>query len=273
MLAREEGARTVAAIDVMSDLGVRERAEIERSVSEARHTAELTIPDDQLRRYVAPPADTCYPLEYSCHLLGEIAGARVVDFGSGSGANTVILARRGARVVGFDISEALLQLARKRLALHGHAERASFCAASAHQLPFADASVDVVFGIAILHHLDIRLVGPEVLRILRTGGRAVFQEPVRESAALRSIRRFLPWRDPDVSPYEQPLRGTDLDALAAGFSKWRMRPFVLPHVRLAERCGMSPAVVRWCYRVDRQILRAVPGLSRYAGIRVIELTK
>ena len=46
-----------------------------------------------------------------------------------------------------------------------------------------DASVDVVFGIAILHHLDLPQAAREVWRILKPGGRAIFQEPVRNLEA------------------------------------------------------------------------------------------
>jgi ubiquinone/menaquinone biosynthesis C-methylase UbiE len=73
-----------------------------------------------------------------------------------------------------DISEDLIRLAQRRLAVNGRAGTAQFIVASAHELPFPDASIDVVFGIAILHHLDLKLVSREVLRVLRPGGRAIF---------------------------------------------------------------------------------------------------
>src|SRR4029078_11394122 len=98
-----------------------ERAEIERSSVEATLT-----PDDSLRvsaatlaRYDAPPAGTAYPLEYAYQLLGDVSGDRLVDFGCGSGANSVLLANRGAHVWGIDISEDLLRLAKRRLAVSG----------------------------------------------------------------------------------------------------------------------------------------------------------
>ena len=77
-------------------LSVRECAEAERSRSEARHTADLAIHEAQLRRYVSPPSHTAYPLEYAFHVLGDVRGTRVLDFGCGSGSNTVCLARRAS---------------------------------------------------------------------------------------------------------------------------------------------------------------------------------
>lgn len=252
-------------------VNVRERAETERSASEATHTAELRIAEGQLGRYLAPPLTASYPLEYAYALLGDVRAKRVLDLGCGSGENSVVLARRGAKVLGLDLSEALIQLARRRMEAHG--EASEFCAASAHQLPLKDQSIDVVFGIAILHHLDLRLVRAEVLRVLKNGGRAIFQEPVRESTLLRKVRPLFPWRDPDVSPYEHPLTRADIEFLRAGFASSSIRAFVLPHVTLAERLRFGSAVVDRSYQLDKRILNHVPRLAGFAAIRVIELSK
>ena len=174
-------------------------------------------------------------------------------------------------MLGVDISDALIELAQRRV--RGVSDRAAFCVGSAHQLPLADESVDVVFEIAILHHLDVDLVRGEVWRALKRGGRAIFLEPVRESKLLRRVRRFLPWRDPDVSPFEQPFTRRDVEQLAAGFSTWRVRAFILPHVTIAERLHLNRSYVDRCYRVDGELLNHLPALTRYAAIRVIELVK
>src|SRR6516165_5718196 len=167
-----------------------ERAEIARSSVEATLTADraLRVTAGTYARYAQPPHDTAYPLEYAYHQLGDISGLRVVDFGCGSGANTALLAGRGAHLWGIDISEDLLRLGQRRLAVSGRAGSATFIAGSAHDMPFPDGSIDVVFGIAILHHLDLDLVSREVRRVLKPGGRAIFQEPVRNSAVIRFLR-------------------------------------------------------------------------------------
>ena len=133
---------------------VRDRAEIERSSIEATLTPDsaLRMSRRTLTRYERPPANTAFPLEYSYHLLGDVHGKRIVDFGCGSGANAVLLANRGARVCGVDISEDLIRLAERRLAANGRAGAVRFLVGSAHDLPFPDGSIDVVFGVAILHH-------------------------------------------------------------------------------------------------------------------------
>ena len=252
-----------------------ERAEIERSSVEATLTADaaLKITPATFARYEAPPQDTVFPLEFAYALLGDVAGLRIVDFGCGSGANTVLLANRGAHVWGVDISEDLIRLAQRRLEVNGRGGSAQFIVASAHDLPFPDNSIDIVFGIAILHHLDLQLVSQEVHRVLRPGGRAIFQEPVRNSKLIRFVRSLIPYRAPDISPFERPLTDPELALFSQRFSKSRRRPFLLPHVQLASVLPVIKDQIHPLYNSDGALLRAMPALQHFAGIRVLELTK
>jgi SAM-dependent methyltransferase len=252
-----------------------ERAEIARSSVEATLTPDetLRVTPETFSRYAKPPADTPYPLEFAYNQLGDVAGKRVIDFGCGSGANTALLANRGAHVWAIDISEDLLRLGQRRLTVSGRPGQATFIAGSAHDLPFPDNSIDVVFGIAILHHLDLDLVSKEVRRVLKPGGRAIFQEPVRNSPVIRFVRSLIPYRAPDISPFERPLTDDELRRFATGFSTWSVRAFALPHVQVGQVLPVVKNYWRRLYELDRTILNRLPWLSRYASIRVISLTK
>jgi len=252
-----------------------EQAEIARSSVEATLTSDaaLRVTDGTFARYQAPAAATVYPLEYAYHLLGDVTGLRIVDFGCGSGANTVLLANRGAHVWGVDISEDLIRLAERRLEVSGRAGGAAFIVASAHDLPFPNDSIDIVFGIAILHHLDLQLVSKEVHRVLRPGGRAIFQEPVRNSKLIRFVRSLIPYRAPDISPFERPLTDPELSRFAAPFASYRTRAFGLPFVQAAQLLPWVKKHIDRIYRWDAALLRRLSFLRYYAGIRVIEVTK
>jgi ubiquinone/menaquinone biosynthesis C-methylase UbiE len=207
------------------------------------------------------------------HVLGDVRGQRLLDLGCGSGSNTVHLCLRGARVTAVDISEALLRLARQRLTANDISRDAVFAIASAHDLPFASGSIDVVFGIAILHHLDLQRAAAEVHRILKPGGRAIFQEPVRNSRVLRVLRRLIPYHAPDVSPFERPLTDSELQQLASRFSQFRAKAFTLPFVKVAlfvPQVRRNPA---WLYALDLWLLTHFPRLRSYASIWVVELVK
>lgn len=252
-----------------------ERVEIERSAAEASHIggANLVADERNLARYLDPPAETVFPLEYSFHLLGDVRGKTVLEYGCGDGTNTLPLALRGARVVALDISADLIKIAHERLRVNGVTSGVEFVVGSAHDLPLADDSVDVVFGMAILHHLDLALSAREVRRVLRPGGRAIFQEPVRNSPTLKAVRKLIPYRAPDVSPFERPLTDQELKDYARGFSSYRSKAFLLPTSSLVGVLAPLRRYTKNAYRFDASLLNKFPSLAYYSTTRVVEMIK
>jgi SAM-dependent methyltransferase len=80
-----------------------------------------------------------------------------------------------------DISPGMLTTLTENAERLGLADRVSTTRAEAESLPFADNSVDLVLGHAVLHHLpDLERSFTEFHRVLRPGGRIVFAgEPSR----------------------------------------------------------------------------------------------
>lgn len=252
-----------------------EIVEVERSASEAKRkdADDLRIGDGIIERYKNPPAETFYALEYAYYLLGDVTGKTILDYGCGLGDNTVLLASRGAKVIGVDISPELIELAEKRMRQHDLSEISEFRIGSAHELPFENESVDVVFGMAILHHLDLETSSKEVFRILKKGGRAIFMEPVRNSKFIKFIRNLIPYEQPDISPFERPLTDSELKEYAKDFSDYRSRAFSLPFVNLVEVLRLPENILHRAIKIDGKILKSVSYLNYYASIRVIEMTK
>lgn len=253
-----------------------ERVEAERSAAEASqiNVADLRVAETQVARYLNPPADTSYPLEYAFHLLGDVRGKTVLEYGCGDGKNTLLLARRGAKVKALDISPELIRVARRRLSDNHITTGVEFIVGSAHDLPLPDASVDVIFGMAILHHLDLNSSRREVMRVLRKGGRAIFKEPVRNSRLIHFLRGLIPYQSLDVSPFERPLVDQELVAYAQGFSSYRSKAFLLPTTSCMNVFRPLPRrFTHLCYRLDGALLRNYPALANYAAVRVIEMIK
>lgn len=258
-----------------SDLRNWERIEIRRSDMEAsqQNLSDLRADEAQLARYLNPPADTLYPLEFSYHLLGDARGKTVLDFGCGNGENTILLVRRGARVLSMDISTASVKVAEKRLEMNGLENGAEFFTGSAHDICLPDASVDVVFGMAILHHLDLKLAAKEVFRVLKPGGRAIFQEPVRNSKILGFVRNLIPYQAPDLSPFERPLTDDELKEFAGKFSDYKSWSFAMPYVNLTKLFTENEKLLRPMRKFDRKLLKTFPPIDYYATVRVVEMTK
>jgi SAM-dependent methyltransferase len=102
-----------------------------------------------------------------------LAGADVIELGCGTAYWSAWLARRGARPVGIDVTEAQLATARRLQAEHGL--EFTLIQASAEDVPLPDASFDVAlseYGASIW--CDPHRWIPEAARLLRPGGRLVF---------------------------------------------------------------------------------------------------
>jgi SAM-dependent methyltransferase len=132
--------------------------------------------DAMAAQYAAENAQSAHNAYYerpaTLALLGDVRGRRVLDAGCGAGALTAALAARGAVVTGFDISPAMLGLARQ--ALGGRAEL--LIGDLSGPLSFApDGSFDVVVASLVLHYVrDWEPVLSEFRRVLRPEGAVVF---------------------------------------------------------------------------------------------------
>jgi ubiquinone/menaquinone biosynthesis C-methylase UbiE len=111
--------------------------------------------------------------EAAAFLLPELKpGKRLLDVGCGPGSITRGLAQFLApgEVVGIDLSRATLASAREDAAARGIANL-RYEEGSVYELPFPDASFDVVFAHQVLQHLrEPGAAIREMLRVLRSGG-------------------------------------------------------------------------------------------------------
>ncbi|HXX22850.1 MAG TPA: class I SAM-dependent methyltransferase [Terriglobia bacterium] len=207
----------------------------------------------------------------SAHLKGAV----VLDYGCGNGEFSMILARRGARVFGIDISPKLIAQARASAAQIGHNGNApQFLAGDAHHTPFADTMFDYVVGNGALHHLDLEKAFAEIARVLKPGGKAVFQEPMYHHPLLWTLRRLTP-KSHTVD--ERPLSFADIERTRKGFRSCHHREHFLlaacaaPTHLLGKQLAL--AIIGALDRLDEQLMRLLPRLRRYAWLTVIEMEK
>jgi SAM-dependent methyltransferase len=141
-------------------------------------------------------------------------GRRVLDLGCRYGALTRTYAE-GNEVVGVDVDREALEEAAKL----GIETR---WADVDEQLPFADASFDVVVAGELLEHVrDPQRLVDEVTRVLRPGG--TFVGSVPNAFRLKNRLRFLLGRKPEDDPtHLHMFSPRDVHALVAGLDEARL---------------------------------------------------
>jgi SAM-dependent methyltransferase len=97
-----------------------------------------------------------------------LQGKTVVDVGSGTGISTLKLARYARFVIGIEIEEAMIAVAREKARARG-VEDVRFQLGDAERLPFEDHSLDAAFAMWLAGG-DVRAVALEMERVVRPGG-------------------------------------------------------------------------------------------------------
>ena len=216
-------------------------------------------------------------------LLGDVSGKRVLVYGCGFDPGATWFAKRGAQVTAIDISPESIQ--DQQILVDAYRVPMCLRVADAMHTPFPDASFDLVYGNAILHHLDSEGCAQEIARLLVPGGVAVFREIQAGNVFLRLFRTLTPfWRTPD----EHPLTGADYKIYRRHFRKVEVTAHVLTSMlylfvhRMAVH-GLRLIRIRWwppesaaflgiCDRLDRRLTR-VPGMKSQMWYSLIEMRR
>lgn len=127
---------------------------------------------------IAPYYDEWYKTRVGCYVdktekrlvfsMIKTKKGKALDLGCGTGNYTLELYKRGFEVVGVDISEEMLRIARKKL------PNIKFIRADAYSLPFEENTFDLVLSITMFEfiHFPERVL-KEIYRVLKPGGEVV----------------------------------------------------------------------------------------------------
>jgi sarcosine/dimethylglycine N-methyltransferase len=125
-------------------------------------------------------------VERMSEVLGPLdANARVLDLGAGYGGSMRYLARAfGCHCVALNLSEVENARDREKNAQQGLSELIDVVDGDFTNLPYDDASFDVVWSQdAFLHSGDRARVCAEAERVLKPGGRLIFTDPMQSDDA------------------------------------------------------------------------------------------
>ena len=130
------------------------------------------------------------------NLLKEFNNKNVLELGSYTWAAWFTKDTRPSKLTCINISESELKKGKEK------ADEMPFpidhFLMDANNLTFEDETFDVVFGGAILHHLDIDKTMKHVHRVLKPGGKIVFIEPLNMNPLYKLYRKLNPQeRTPD----------------------------------------------------------------------------
>lgn len=189
----------------------------------------------------------------------RLGPGRILDVATGTGDLAIGLARgiAGAQVLGVDLSEQMLAVARRKVEAGGLDGRVLLDCGDAEHLPVATASVDaatVAFGVRNFGDLEAGL--RELHRVLRPGGRVVILEfSTPRNPLFRAVYEFYTYRilpriggmvsrdrrayeylPASVGEFPSPARFMELMA-AAGFRNCRARSqsFGIAQIYIGER--------------------------------------
>jgi SAM-dependent methyltransferase len=211
--------------------------------------------------------------------IGERPLGTTAELCCGRGEAFQLLGTRIASGIGVDVSPSMLRAA---ATLH-NADRFSFLQGDATMLPLTSASVDTVFMLGGVHHINDRpRLFAEVARILKPGGRFVFREPVSDFLPWRAIRSVVYRLSPILDhATERPLRYAEtapvLEAAGLHLTHWQTHGFlgfclfmnadVLAFNRLFRFIPGIRPITRAATRLDEWTV-GLPGMGR-AGLQVI----
>ncbi|MCK4351890.1 class I SAM-dependent methyltransferase [candidate division WOR-3 bacterium] len=210
--------------------------------------------------------------------LGNINDKLILDCGIGTGKSSYLLSKRGANVVGFDISLSMLKLAKTKIKGVSPAPkwcRVNFLKMSSDRIGFKKEKFDIVFGAYFLHHTRIKDSILEIKRVLKKGGKGVFVETFGVNPLLNFCRSHIAGKfgiPKYGSPEEHPLTGKDLIDIKSHFKTVKILvPDVLFMKLLARQVFhfKSRLINFLCSFFDRWIYKGFPGLRKYSYAQVI----
>jgi SAM-dependent methyltransferase len=273
--------------DFVIDFVARDRRGPERSFYDEYYRSSagtVVVPDPAHLAAAWTDRDAAWEMERVWRRLGDFRGQVVLLLGNGaSTAELHMLAHHPRALVYSDLSPVGLR-AFSRVLNGGRPDGLVFAAIDALDLPLRDASVDVVYGFAFVHHLpEVEPFLREVARVLRPGGHCVFMDdahsPVWQRLKLGWLRPVMRW-----SHRHEPRSPEDLrETLKGGFREPELaaaihrvggepsfeRVALLYYVWMRAAGTLLPGgirrlrihrrVARACRRIDEVLLRTAWG--------------
>lgn len=211
-------------------------------------------------------------------LFGEGGGKTLLDIGCSWGRWCISAARAGFQPIGVDLHiDALAAAGRVSQQLEA---RCDFLCGDADALPICSGSLDCVFSYSVLQHIDkpkVLRVFHEIARVLKPGGRCIFQLPNTLGALsfVQQLKRGFREARPDTFEMRYWSRAaiqTGLSSADLGNIQIHADGFLSQNPQLSDLDLLTPAgrVIVMASYAGRKAANAMPILTRLADSLWIE---
>lgn len=95
---------------------------------------------------------------------------KILDYGCGNGLHSVFLAKLGKGLIGIDLSEPSLKIAKERAEKEGLEDKTEFMTMDCEKMDFPDNYFDIIFDGGTFSSIDLNGAYPELARVLKPAG-------------------------------------------------------------------------------------------------------
>jgi len=195
----------------------------------------------------------------------------VLEYGCGPGSHSFVLASYAKTVTSIDISDFAINNAQTK-AEKENIKNLSFVEMDAENLKFNNETFDLIYGNAIIHHLNLKKSFPEIQRVLKKGGRAYFYEPLGHNIFINLYRKLTPrMRTVD----EHPLLTKDINYAQNFFDSVNVQYFHLSTLLAVpfRNTKSYNKILKCLHGFDNFLFKVFPFLKKQAWYCVIEVEK
>jgi len=229
--------------------------------------SELTRKDNTEKYYAVARDSRKF---YQDFLKKNCENKKILEYGCGPGGYSFALAKCNTEVYGIDVSDVAIDKARKTAEKENL--KMSFQVMDAENLNFADKTFDIICGIGILHHLDLKRAYSEIARTIKDDGCAIFIEPIGHNPIINFYRYITPnIRTED----EHPLLMKDLNMAQTYFKRIDIHFYYLTSLMVVPFRHMKifNKLLTLFGAIDKVLFTILPFTKRFAWTAVMVLAE
>jgi len=141
--------------------------------------------------------------DFLISLKNKIPNKNVLDFGCGKGTYTQkVIYFNPSKITGIDISEKAIEIAKSK-----DDNKVNYIVENCENTKLSSNCFDIIYGVGILHHLNLNKTVKEIERLLKKNGTLIFIEPLGTNPFINLYRKLTP---NSRSKDEHPLTFNDI---------------------------------------------------------------